>query len=267
MFKKRNKNDLNQFRISILKQSNVKKDILWTILYIFFIFSFGTSMVKLTEIKIAQENLKKVADLAQFVYSDEFEEIEDEFLWKPNEKTIYFKALTRINEDVVGWIEIPGTKINYPILYSKDNKNYLYNDIFGDKNNYGSIFLDKSNSKDFEQKHIIIYGHNIKDGEMFNSLHKYLQKDFLEENNLVKIYTPKGQLDYKIIAAYITNNNYIFDDYNLNDLESYDNYLTKLKSLTKIEDLTIKDSLLTLSTCLSGQDDKRCIVQGILIRP
>ena len=91
----------------------------------------------------------------------------------PNLETmaaINLEALRQVNPDVIGWVMIPDTKINYPILQGTDNDYYLGHTWQGVKNSVGSIFMEYRNTPDFTDYNTILYGHNMNDGSMFANL-------------------------------------------------------------------------------------------------
>ena len=83
-----------------------------------------------------------------------------------------FESLKKINPDIVGWIHIPGTGIDYPIVQAKDNTKYLHRTFRGKDSHVGAIFLDALCATDFSSFNSIVYGHNLKNGEMFGHLKK-----------------------------------------------------------------------------------------------
>lgn len=161
------------------------------------------------------------------------------------ESYINWQQLQKINSDIVGWIEIQNTSINYPIL--KDNNLYYMNHSYDKKyNKNGSIFT--TNDAPFIEQETVIYGHNMKNGTMFSELGKYLKKDFLDSNNIIKIYTPTGDYECEIFSVYST----CIDDENnniksLNFEERIEYYKKSSKySITNVENIS---KIVKLSTC------------------
>lgn len=115
------------------------------------------------------------------------------------EKSIDWDYLKLVNEDIVGWIEIEGTNINYPILQDKDFY-YLKHSFDKKYNSNGSIFT--TNLSPFEEAETIIYGHNMKTGNMFSNLSDYWNKDFLNSHLKFKIYTPNCNYEASIFSVY-----------------------------------------------------------------
>lgn len=115
------------------------------------------------------------------------------------EKNINWEYLKSVNEDIIGWIEIEDTNINYPIL--KDNNLFYLKHSYNKKENKnGSIFT--TNVNPFEDEETVIYGHNMKNGSMFSNLDKYLNRDFLNSHLNLKIYTPTKNYEGTIFSAY-----------------------------------------------------------------
>lgn len=116
------------------------------------------------------------------------------------ESYINWKKLISINKDIIGWIKIEDTKINYPILKDTSNLYYLKHTYNKQYSSSGSIFT--TNENPFEDEETIIYGHNMKNGSMFSSLGKYLDKDFFNSHQSFNIYTPTGNYNATIFSAY-----------------------------------------------------------------
>ena len=130
---------------------------------------------------------------------------EDLIRYKPaneEELSYSFQELKAMNPDVCGWLTLDHTKIDYPVVQGTDNFEYLEKDVLGNPSVAGSIFLDKDNSPDFTNRKTILYGHNMKDGSMFQGLHKYESESYLQEHNKVYLYLPDGEaLTYTVIKC------------------------------------------------------------------
>jgi len=161
------------------------------------------------------------------------------------ESRINWQYLQEINSDIIAWIEVENTNINYPIL--KDTNLYYINHSYDKKyNKNGSIFT--TNAAPFSDQETVIYGHNMKNGTMFSELGKYLKKDFLDSNNIIKIYTPTGDYECKIFSVYST----CIDDEN-NNIKSlnFDERIEYYKessqwSIPNVENIS---KIIKLSTC------------------
>lgn len=190
------------------------------------------------------------------------------------EKNLDWNAIKAENEHIYAWIYIPGTKVDYPILqHPTDDSYYLDHNIDGSKGLPGTIFSQSLNSKDFTDPNTVLYGHNMKNGSMFASLHNFEDNVFFDENMYIYIYTPEKTYVYKIFAAYNFNNKHLLYEYDCSTKEKYEYYLSVINNVRDMtarrrEDVkvTTDDCILTLSTCLKNSDDtKRYLVQGVLL--
>lgn len=185
---------------------------------------------------------------------------------------IDFESLTAKYPDAYAWIRIPGTNIDYPIVRREgDNGYYLNHTIDGKKRVEGAIFTEDYNSKDFEDPNTLIYGHNMKNGSMFKTLHKYKDRKFFEENRDVYIYQEGKVLKYKIFAAYTYDSRHLMLSFDFKDDIIYEAYLNSVltkKDMSSIIDvevpITAKDKIITLSTC-NGNPNQRYLVQAVLL--
>lgn len=114
-----------------------------------------------------------------------------------------FAALREINPDIVAWIYIEGTKINYPIVQGEDNSYYLKHLFSGEWNGSGCIFLDFRNDASFADRHSIIYGHHMKNGTMFTDLDKYKKQEFFDEHPVALLLTPDKNYKVDFFAGYV----------------------------------------------------------------
>ena len=178
-----------------------------------------------------------------------------------------FDKLKSVNEDVVGWIYVDALPdISYPIVKGKDNQTYLHQTYEKNYNFAGTIFVDYENSGDFSDCNTLVYGHNMKNGSMFGHLKKFREDDGLyKQDKYFWILTPERNYRYEIITAYTTGVN--SDTYTLfkGPGEEFEKYLETIKGYSEIQtddtDLTIKDRIVTLSTC-TGNESTRFVVQG-----
>ena len=117
------------------------------------------------------------------------------------------------NPDLVGWITIEGTVLDYPVMHTPENgEKYLYKNINGNFDVNGLPFIEDGCSMDPESDNIIIYGHNMKSGKMFASLMKYAKKDYWEEHPTIRFSTLYEEREYKIIAAFYDRVYYKYED-------------------------------------------------------
>ena len=116
-------------------------------------------------------------------------------------------ALKAINPDVVAWVYIPGTPVNYPVVQGKDNDEYLKKSFDGSTgwtSSAGTIFLDSNNKSDLSSRNNALYGHNMNDGSMFASLAKWENQDEFNSHRDIYVLTPKGNYRLKSFAVVVT---------------------------------------------------------------
>ena len=190
---------------------------------------------------------------------------------KPYKSPIDFKSLQKKNEDIYGWLEIPGTEISYPVLqHQEDDAFYLDHDDAGKYDVCGTLFTEHAyNKKDFSDPVVAIYGHHLKSGQMFGNLQQYYTDDFDRYNELI-IYTPEEEIHYQVFAAVSFSNRHILYYYNgFKDAVMMKEFLSDINSVRaigsyvdKTVDVATNDQLLVLSTCLQGDRTCRFLVVG-----
>lgn len=175
------------------------------------------------------------------------------------------------NNDMVGWIKIEDTKINYPVMQSKDNPNFYLKHGF-DKayTDYGCPYIQENCDVDIPSDNLIIYGHNMKDSSMLSGLMKYTDKSFWESHKTISFDTLTEKCDYEIIAAFktvvYTDSPESFKYYqfvNADTADEFNAYITKCKELALYDTgVTAEygDKLITLSTCEYSRNNGRMVV-------
>lgn len=124
-----------------------------------------------------------------------------------------FEGLLAMNKQIVGWIYIPDTNVNFPVLRADDNSRYLYADYALRYSFAGSIFMDYRCSADFSDQETMIYGHNMHNGDMFGRLKKFEDPDYLKAHEKVYILLPGDEyLEYKAsVGEYISINDDVYE--------------------------------------------------------
>lgn len=178
-----------------------------------------------------------------------------------------FDALQAINPDVVGWIYIEGTKVNYPIVQGSDNDYYLYRMISGEYNSAGSIFLDVKASESFLSQNNVIYGHNMRNGSMFADITGYKKQGFYDEHPIALLLTPEKNYVVQLFSGYRTDVQ--ADAWQVSFSE--ENYAQWLENCVAKSVFTANvtpntaDRVLTFSTCTYETANARFVLHGILI--
>ena len=185
--------------------------------------------------------------------------------------TVDFAALREVNPDVVGWLTLEGTTVNYPIAQGLDNTRYLRSLFSGGQGKAGTPFLDLENSPDLTDSNSIIYGHNLLDGSMFSCLTEYAKQDYFDAHPAMLLLTPGGSYRVEVFAAFTASPSEAGagtspwrQDFDTD--EDFAAWITGALGRSDIETGVapgVEDRVLTLSTCTGGGRD-RFVVMGRL---
>lgn len=189
-------------------------------------------------------------------------------------KTENMKKLEKLNKennDVIGWIQISDTTINYPLLQAKDNEYYLTHNYKKKNSKYGSIFLNSKCNLLDNNSNLIIYGHNMDDKQMFYPLMKYTDKKYYENHKTIQITTMEQENNYEIIAVFKSKVFYedekdVFKYYYYTNFENENKYNEYIKNCKKeqLYDTGVSANygkqLVTLVTCEYSQKNGRLVV-------
>lgn len=182
-----------------------------------------------------------------------------------------FEYLLSQNQDIIGWIEVDGTAIDYPVLYDDTQfRVYLNHNYLHAYSPYGSVFMLGENDPDFTDFNTVIYGHNLIDGSMFATLHNFEDQAFFDEHRTIMVYTPDRVLTYEIFAAYRTDNLNVVLKYPSTTREERQAYIDHIYShevkaiFDRSIEVTPDDRIITLSTCIANPA-YRYLVQGVLV--
>ena len=171
--------------------------------------------------------------------------------------------MQEFNKDIIGWIYIEDTSINYPVVQAKDNNYYLYRLTNGEYNNCGTIFMDYRNDFDMTNRNTIIYGHNMKNGSMFAPLVNYRKQDFYDTHKNIYYCTPEKNYKIELFAGLTVDDD--SEIYNLVNLD--ENRINNLKNKSDFKSnvtVTDDDKIITLSTCAYEYQNARYVVMGVL---
>ena len=174
-----------------------------------------------------------------------------------------YESLLEINEDMVGWITIPGTNIDYPVVQAQDNVYYLGRNILNRYSDRGAIFLDYRNMGNGTDKNTVIYGHNMYDGSMFARLYKLKDEKYYETHKLITLNLKGTYSVWEIFAVYITNDNPVRTSFSSDyDFEQYLKIIEGKKMYVTDAVAEVSDQILTLSTCTNVEHDGRLVVHA-----
>ena len=180
-----------------------------------------------------------------------------------------YAPLLEINSDLVGWVSVPDTVIDYPVVQAKDNNYYLRRDIHGNSARAGTIFMDYRSDARARGRHTILYGHHMRNGSMFKDLEKYKNEGFFQENGYIRFDTLFAEIEWEVFAVYITDTNFPYTQVTFASDEDYMDFLKRIKNKSMYQkdiELTEEDQILTLSTCTYEYDDARFVVHARRVR-
>ena len=164
------------------------------------------------------------------------------------------------NPETIGWLIVPGTKINYPVVQHSDNNYYLNHDFKHNYNSAGWIFMDYQNKLD--DQNIIIYGHHRHDDSMFGSIDSLFDKEFYKNNaNEIIFVTEKELLTYTIFSVYKASVKDTYNQPNYNNLAKKIDKFKKNSQINFKEEINENSQIITISTCSANNID-RLVVHG-----
>ena len=178
-------------------------------------------------------------------------------------------SLKEKNHDVLGWITIPHTAIDYPFVQAADNAYYLHRDLNGDYLYAGTTFMDYRNAADFSDGNTILYGHSMKDGSMFANLRRFADREFFEVNNRGTIFLADQTLQVEFFAFVYADAraDRIYSRYNSKNTRIvFLEYLRKNAANYRDIGASESDSFVTLSTCVNSSGDERMVLIGRIVR-
>lgn len=178
---------------------------------------------------------------------------------KMNLLEVDFKELKKVNSDIVAWVSVNGTNINYPVVQSSDNYYYLNHSVDKSYNQAGWVFMDYRNQVIEKNKNTIFYAHGRLDNTMFGSLKRVLDYDWYQNtnNHIVRISTESENSLWQVFSVYKIQ---VTNDYIQTSFKSDKEYLKWLEMLQKRSiysfptTLMSDDRIITLSTCLNDQE-------------
>ena len=223
------------------------------------------------------QNKNQTEELAALVTESEENYPDEPAFVQPKYRELYNQ-----NNDFVGWITVPNTAINHPVMQSDDNEYYLRRDFYKNYLRRGTVFMDYRNDPENLNVNTILYGHNYLDSTMFSDLEKYKDIEFYKTAPVIEFDTIYADHKWKVFAVFLTtaspelDNNYVFNYiYPFMTESSFEEFIDEVakRSLydTGVEVLPT-DKILTLSTCTrdmditSKQENARCVVMARLVR-
>ena len=179
-----------------------------------------------------------------------------------------FAKLRQTMPDIVGWIRLDDSVIDYPVVQGEDNEYYLKHFPDGTQNRFGSIMMDEANRGDFSDTVNILHGHHMRGGSMFGGLHQYESREYWETHQTIRLMTPDGDYDVAVFAAYTVNGYTFTYPTNFDTEEDFNKFIHRAITSTPYDtgiEVTFEDRLLMLSTCVYTFDGARFIVLGKIV--
>lgn len=196
----------------------------------------------------------------------ETETAEPEETTAPYVSPIDFGSLLERNSDTVGWIRIPDTVIDYPIVYDpEDNEKYLHIDFDGNPSVYGAIYLDSGSEPDFSGWNNPLYGHHMKNGTMFKGIARFKEKDYFKDHQFFEIYTPERTIHLKAVSCYYSSADGIVRKNDFDSQQDFDQWVEDRLSpcaFAEMPEVPV-DSLFVLVTCSYEMENARTLLFAV----
>ena len=243
-------------RRKVNKDKNKKKQVLIVVLSVILLVVLVLSVFLIIK-KSKNKDLNEEESIQVEAVIDQ-----EEPVYNKSERIKKLEELKNINPEIVGILEIDGTKINYPVVQAKDNDYYLTHNYKKEKSQDGALFLDKDYDMSKPSSNLLIYGHNNIGGtEMFSDLIKYKSQDFYNEHKTIRYTTLDEEEEYEIISVFLSRVYYkseknVFRYYYFVDAKNEDEYNDYVRNATA----NYGEKLITLSTCEYSQANGRLAV-------
>lgn len=216
-----------------------------------------------------------------FIFKDKKEENEQEKIFEEiteiakektdnkesiQEDTVNIKELYKINNDIIGWIKIENSNIDYPVMQTKENPNYyLKRNFYKQYSILGTPYMAE-NCNIEKSDNLIIYGHHINGNKLFGELENYKSKKYYDTHKIIKFYTMTENAEYEIIAVFKTvayTGFQYYKFYNAEDEREFNTFIEKCKELSFYDTkktAVYGDKLITLSTCEYSNENGRLVI-------
>ncbi len=258
------------------------------IIVLFFIFFLGVFIFGIYNLYTWYIDNKELEDISSQVIEDtlveEKEDTDDTENVNPPEDTsddywdyikmnlleVDFSELLNKNSDTVGWIQVKGTNINYPIVQTTDNSYYLNHAFDKSENNAGWVFMDYRNDAVNFNQNTIIYAHSRYNGTMFGSLKNILDSSWYtnKENYIIRLSTPTENTMWQVFSVYTIEKESYYITTSFSSDDAYQEFLTTIKNRSEVEfsgTVNTNDKILTLSTCKDNYGN-RVVMHAKLIK-
>lgn len=221
-------------------------------------------------------NARESRAISNIINEVDISEVPEEKTVGKSERQIKVSELKAQYPNLVGWIKIEGTNIDYPVMQWTDNEHYLKYSYDGSESKLGSIYLHKDADVNKPSSNFIIYGHNITTGVMFNELLDYKKQAFYNDHKIIEFTTENKDARFEIVSVFVSKvynqNENVFKYYSFIDTNKeseYNDYISNVKKLSLYNtgvDAKFGDQLITLTTCEYSQKNGRIVIVAREIR-
>lgn len=203
-----------------------------------------------------------------------FVEITDPVTGQPVQVLREYAAVYQLNPDMAGWLNIPDTDLNYPVVQTPEEADYyLHRDFYDNNSRHGTVYAHAQADLQTPSDVVTLYGHNMNDGSMFASLHKYANKEYYDKNPYIYFDTIYAHRTYQIMSVFeidIEEENFDYHNYVDTNAFSFQNFVDNAKELSLYDtgvSAKYGDKLLTLSTCDNdyASDNIRFVIVAKLV--
>ena len=224
------------------------------------------SMIQEAVVSIKSEPIYREVETATKPETSEEEDVRKVLLYP--DISVDLEKLKKEYPKIVGWLYLPDTVINYPVMQDEDNEYFVFHLPNGAENSAGSIFMDCRNASDLSQKNYVLYGHNMKNNTMFGRILDYRRPEYFDAHPYLFYFTEDAVYRLEIFAGVHTkSDSYVYSV--PTDGEDYRKYLSKLCSSSVFDSeiqVTSSDQIFVLSTCSGAVgDEKRFVVCAKLV--
>lgn len=177
--------------------------------------------------------------------------------------------LQAINPDVLGWLTIDDTHIDYPVVIGETDMEYVNKDVYGDFALSGSIFMDSDNARDLSDAYTLVYGHHMDNGAMFGDVVEFVNTDYFESHPSGTLYLPDATYSIEIFACVQVDafDSMIYDPLAQNgDVSELLNYVDEIAVQSRYIGVQPTDKVIGLSTCAEAETNGRVVIFGRLAR-
>lgn len=250
-------------KLKLRKKRKNERKLLYPAVFVLLLV-FGFSVYKVVSIRLEYKHANDAYEAITakaIAPSGNSGEAEDDIL------TVNHASLSAMNADYIGWLDIPGAGISYPVVLAADYWEYLYTTFDKVQNNAGSIFADYRCAGDWTSRNTILYGHRMNDGSMFGTLNQYFDSSYLGAHREIHIYVEGRLLVYEVFSVYqavAADESYTV---RFGSDEEYKAWLDGIASKSAVNtgvSLDGVDRVLMLSTCKGGDNDERTAVFAAL---